>query len=266
MPSTKKVVALPLLFLLLNLSSSAAYRVPFCFTPGLVMFQQCRYHKFSFAGMTWNSHVSSGEQSVASPEECQQVCTDTNDCDTVTWYDGQASTRPYYCEMFIAPDPTSQLSCTNCTTGPKSCTCSGAFTCSLNSDYLVELIMEITSEIVCAELCFQSSECTFYTWFSLENQVLKDTCALLRGCSERKGSSTCKSGPSDCEYRDVLTQQYPLCYKVGSTWSEEMSKGMPNITSPYICQELCEQDPECRRFTWYNTVANPHQTFVNFIY
>ena len=148
--------------------------------------------------------MTDGIQSVASPEECQLLCTDSNACDTVTWYDGYAPTRPYYCEMFLAPDPTSPLQCTNCTTGPKSCLCSGEYSCKLDNDHLIELLMEIPSEIDCAELCFKNTDCKYYSWYSHESPGLKDTCALLRGCSERTGNRNCKSGPSDCTYSRMV--------------------------------------------------------------
>ena len=131
-------------------------------------------------GFTWSSRVSGGVKSVETPEECQQICADTSDCDSVTWYDGQASPHPDYCEMFLAPDVSSQIPCSNCTSGPESCTCSGSYTCSLDSDHLVELVFEMTSEIGCAELCFKTPECKHYSWYSPNHPILKETCALLR--------------------------------------------------------------------------------------
>jgi len=246
---TRSCVILPI-FLVLNLGFSFTFvsSFPFCFTPGV----------------TWNSPQSGGVQSVETPEECQLICADSSYCDKVTWFDSKASPYPHFCSMFIAPDPSTQVVCSNCSSGPESCICSGEYTCSLDSDQLVDLIFGISSELTCASQCFQSSECKYYSWYSPENLVLKDACALLRGCSERSVNLNCHSGPGDCTDTDIILAEYPLCFNIGMTWSEETSRGIPNITSPYLCQDMCRADSNCTSFSWYNTLSQPHQNFCEF--
>ena len=72
-----------------------------------VVYKQANNKKLSiFKDVTWSSPVSGGVQSVKTPEECQLLCADTNDCDSVTWYGSNASPHPDYCEMFMFPAPT----------------------------------------------------------------------------------------------------------------------------------------------------------------
>ena len=219
---------------------------------------------FLSTGVTWKSQVSGGFQSVETPEECQLICADSSDCDSVTWFDSKASPYPNYCQMYIAPDPSTQVICVNCSSGPESCICSGDYICSLDSDQLVELIFEITSEVACASQCFQSSECNYYSWYSPNNQGLKDACALLKGCLERTGNPNCHSGPMDCSDTEVILPDYPLCFDIGLTWSEEMSRGVPNITSTNICQDMCNADSECIKFSWFNALSQPYKNFCEF--
>jgi len=238
----------PLLFTVI-LSMSAAYQAPFCFR----------------SGVTWTSEVSGGIQSVATPNECRIICADSSECDSVTWYSGESGPHGGdYCELFASPDPQKEAACENCTSGPDSCVCSGAYTCSLDNDQLVDLIFDVSSELRCAEMSFENADCEYYSWYSPESPTLKNTCALLRGCFERTGSTSCVSGPSNCIDTDVIESDYPLCFTSGSTWIKDTEKGVANITSPYDCQTVCDLDPQCSSFTWYNSLASPLPKFCEF--
>ena len=61
-----------------------------------------------FEGVTWSSTVSGGLQSINTPEECQEICADSTDCNFVTWYDGYASPHSNYCEMFLYSEPANE--------------------------------------------------------------------------------------------------------------------------------------------------------------
>ena len=132
------------------------------------------------------------------------------DCDSVTWYDGQASPHSDYCEMFLAPDPSKSVHCDNCTSGPASCICSGNYMCSLDSAQLIDLVFGVTSERSCATLCFDSPDCLYYSWYTPASPSLQDT------CTKRTASTTCFSGPSDCIDTDILGSEFPLCYTSGA--------------------------------------------------
>jgi len=163
--------------------------------------------------------------------------------------------------MFKSPVRHNEVPCSSCISGPESCTCSGAFTCSINSNQLLDMVFSIRSETYCAELCYGLADCMYYSWYSPDNTALKEACAFLRDCEEPTGSETCRSGPSDCSDIDNLDPGYPQCFNIGSTWTEDTLEGIANIASAFACQELCQLNSECSSFTWFNDKAAPFKNF-----
>ena len=154
-----------LLFLLCPLSTSADVlgNTPFCLT----------------ADTTWLTDTCA-VTNVLSAEACQQLCGNSSDCHSITWYDSQAVPYPHYCMLYPTTSPDLEVPCTNCYSGPSSCTCSGDFTCSLGTDSLIELVIQVEEELVCAELCSTTAECQYYSWYSGDSVTLQLACALLR--------------------------------------------------------------------------------------
>ena len=104
------------LFVSFFISLTDGYQVPFCFKPGIVL-NQYLARMITFVGVTWNSAVSGGIQSVETPSECQRICADSNECDSVTWYSGVNSPHGDYCEPYSSPDSSKEVLCDNCTSG-----------------------------------------------------------------------------------------------------------------------------------------------------
>merc|ERR1712013_44064 len=236
-----------ILLLPLTMLSTAALADPFCFR----------------SGITWESQVSGGVQLVTSPEMCQLLCEDSSNCNSVTWYNSQGSPRDDYCELFPAPHLEEEVPCNNCVSGPQSCTCSSHYECALGGQ-LVDLVLDVSTEMECAKECYNRQECLLYTWYSEANPTLQKACALMRGCDGRADNIFALSGPSDCTDAEIPEDQYPLCYTGDHTWAEQAIQVTHNITDPYTCQELCHLDQECSSFTWYSSLSTSYPNYCEF--
>ena len=63
---------------------------------------------------------------------------DSSQCDALTWYGPLASPRINYCELFLSSGQEEEIECSNYFSGHQSCICSEAYTCSMDSEQLIE--------------------------------------------------------------------------------------------------------------------------------
>jgi len=135
---------------------------------------------YCFSYNTTFSDASNGHENVTTSEACQALCARSSDCTAFTWFDYMSTAYNNYCLLFSSPRHPS--SCEHCTSGPRSCMCSGPYSCELGDNNLLELFFQINAEIDCAEQCFAEPECNYYSWYSKESSTLQLTCAFLRNC------------------------------------------------------------------------------------
>ena len=109
----------------------------------------------------------------------------------------------------------------------------------------------VASEEDCAELCWSLDSCNFYSYYSIDSSPLKLACARLNGCSDRKCDPNVVSGPSDCNGIALVSESYPMCFKIGISWVHNTSTTIPDVPSLEECQSLCLQSLECIAFTWH---------------
>ena len=138
----------PLLLLLLLQTASASSTIPSCLT----------------ANTTWDSSlITSLTPNIPTPELCQQICLDSSPCQAVTWASSESSPFPLSCSTFSST--TSELPCTNCVSGPSSCSCSSQGECQAEDGNIVAHFSDIPTEQECAALCLENSFCQFFTYF-----------------------------------------------------------------------------------------------------
>lgn len=104
------------------------------------------------------------------------------------------------CELFPTIGDETSRECSDCVSGPKSCTCSNSVACSFDDEFLIDILTKIATEEECQDLCARESKCSWYTWYSSDGWPFSQSCALLSECSDSKGilDGSVKSGLADC--------------------------------------------------------------------
>lgn len=167
------------------------------------------------------------------------ICFNSPSCHGFTHFNGNAQPHANYCETFSSPS--SPIQCDNCISGPKACSLSGSAVLGL--DFGVE------TEEECAQLCWDTKECTFYSYYSLESAPLQLACAKLSACLDPATDPAVVSGPADCTDINVVEEFYPLCYTLGSSWVHSTPITIPNVLSAAACQAYCLNSSTCISFS-----------------
>merc|ERR1719370_2481465 len=198
---------------------------------------------------TWEGETNQGFFNVTSKWECQTICKESSSCQGFTHFNSSASPFANFCETF--PSIHSSIPCSNCVSGPSSCICSGPYSCSLDGEALLGLDFGVASEDECAESCWNTDGCNFYSYFSSNSSPLKLACAKLSDCNDRKSDPNVVSGPSDCSSIAIVSESYPMCFKTGTSWVHNISTTIPDVPSLEECQSLCLHSYDCIAFTWH---------------
>ena len=128
---------------------------------------------------------------------------------------------------------------------------SGPYTCSLAGQAVLGLEFGVVSEEDCAQLCWETEGCTYYSYYSVDSSPLQLACAKLSECNDRTSDPSVVSGPSDCNGIAVVSESYPMCFNIGTSWVHETETAIPDVSSVEECQSLCLQSSECIAFTWH---------------
>ena len=148
-------------------------------------------------GKTWHADdvldVSTGSSSVY---DCQLKCGEISGCNSFTWYTLQHPHYPTLCTLFGSTN--SQEQCTECVSGPSSCTCSGKYGCDLTEDDVLNTIPNIATELECMGLCYADNNCTMYSWYDV-GSTFEHFCFLFKNCYYYDfDCNDCFSGPPVC--------------------------------------------------------------------
>ena len=155
-----------------------------CSSPGMA----CEYN---------NNNYIDTETQVHSKEECRNICLNTPDCLYITFFNDSARPIPSSCVTLKSCD--SVIPCDNCVSEFLDC-----FPCGFNligsfDENIVDVIFGIEVEVECKELCIDSKECDWYTFFERNDTHNHDKCFLLTNLlPPLEMSNTAISGPSDC--------------------------------------------------------------------
>ena len=126
----------------------------------------------------------------------QAACGANPNCSAFTWLSSENSHTPLFCFLFHSTS--SLTSCSDCISGPVSCTCSSNTGCQVVGDNVIDVANEVSEEVMCQDLCASNHLCTFYTWYD-ETHAPPFTCILFSDCSvEDDTCSGCFSGPPHC--------------------------------------------------------------------
>ena len=118
-------------------------------------------------------------------------------------------------------------------------------------EVVVKLEFGVASEEDCAQMCWDTESCKFYSYYSVDSSPLQLACAILSECNDRTSDPSVVSGPSDCNGIAIVTESYPMCFKVGTTWVHNTSVTISDVPSAEECQSHCLQSLECIAFTWH---------------
>merc|ERR1711892_1174467 len=146
--------------------------------------------------MTWlSSDIMDVVQPVASPYLCQDLCGGTEECQAFTWTTEANMGIKSACFLFATTS--NQTSCSDCISGPRTCTCSSEVACQAEEENIVEIRPGVATEGQCQNICLETSSCMFYTWHDATS-FPSYTCILLSSCDDTSVCSGCYSGPPEC--------------------------------------------------------------------
>ena len=151
---------------------------------------------------TWHhDHVIQGVPGIPSSMHCQGLCYENEDCVAFTFVWQHANDDGYlsgFCYLFS--ETSSQVDCNDgCLSGPRECDlCSEEFSCNLSEDDFLTFYQDIPTETFCQYLCYSSSECSRYTWYSEDDPIFSKECYLLKSCNEPMSCDFCATGYDDC--------------------------------------------------------------------
>ncbi|EPT26742.1 PAN domain-containing protein [Toxoplasma gondii TgCatPRC2] len=196
--------------------------------------------------------ITSGH--VRSPAMCQKLCQTTPGCRYWTWQPTDNA-----CELKGRAaltgrqqnDETRQM-----ISGPKFCSAVTAGCYEVDVDYWGNDIQKLEDELVaspsiCQGYCQRRTDCRFWTWVSAtQSCYLKN----VNGVYGRRRDSTTGgmvSGPAFCP-------QQPQCFEDSVDYTgydlEKVETG--KITTPAMCQTLCQQRDLCRYWSWVSHTKN----------
>jgi len=116
--------------------------------------------------------------------------------------------------------------------------------CDLHGDSFLDSYAGI-SILECRNLCYDTVECGFITYFTQDGYPLKNFCQLFRSCEKTVECSACKT-------------ESKLCFKVGGAKNivgaveeENFLDLIPNVVTEYECYVYCRNTPDCTYYTYY---------------
>jgi len=115
--------------------------------------------------------------------------------------------------------------------------------CDASEDNLIDSFGGIKTVTECRQLCFDSTECQYITYFEPNSFPISEVCFLYRQCEETHSCSECVSETRGC---------YRTCGRnfVGKI-DENLLETIPDVETEDSCLELCSQFPGCAYYTYF---------------
>merc|ERR1711874_743937 len=156
--------------------------------------------------ITWLSDILDSNHPIDTPYLRQALCVDTDGCAAFTWTSDNAHLK-LHCFLFVSTY--NQTSCTDCVSGPASCTCSEEVECIGDVTNIVDELEGVPTEAECQTLCLDTESCSTYTWHS-SNSFPPLYCVLLSSCEGTGPCHDCYSGSPECFSQIPTTTPAPV--------------------------------------------------------
>ena len=126
--------------------------------------------------------------------------------------------------------------------------------CDDTEDNHIEIIGGIESIQECRQLCYDSKECEYITYYGSDSFPYSEVCFLFRQCTVTHSCTKCVSETRGC---------YKSCGNnfVGKI-DENFLEGIPGVESQLDCWEHCKQNSNCRFYTYFQEEDPNSQTCV----
>ena len=126
--------------------------------------------------------------------------------------------------------------------------------CDDTEDNHIEMIGEIKTIQECRQLCYDTNECEYITYYGPDSFPYREICFLFRQCSVTHGCTECVSETRDC---------FRTC---GSNFvgiiDGNLLEGIPGVEIESDCWEHCKQKSNCRFYTYFQEEDPNSQTCV----
>ena len=164
--------------------------LPHCYQDG---------RKCGFEGDNLISYNKTGTVS-----ECRALCQNESlICTTFTYFGPDSSLFANTCFLFESCENT--FPCNDCITErvePGDCLCSIPYECNAGYDSMAGILENVFSEEYCKRICYDTKECTTYTYYDQSHQESPQLCVLQRGCHKTSmepcPGNSCHTGPGAC--------------------------------------------------------------------
>ena len=137
---------------------------------------------------------------------------------------------------------------TSLMTSPVNCATNNT-ACSVSQDNLLSTFGDVSSLLECRQLCYDTENCSFITYYGQESFPFSKVCMLLKSCEETSPCEGCVS-----ETRN--------CFKCGFTYTGKLDDNIlgsvPGVASDIKCRDECSATPDCQFFTYF---TEDHPTF-----
>ncbi|PFH35764.1 PAN domain-containing protein [Besnoitia besnoiti] len=191
---------------------------------------------------------------VHSPGVCQSLCQTTPGCRYWTW-----QLAGNVCELKSGAALSGRLQnaeTTHLISGPKFCSALTAGCYEIDVDYWGHDIQKIedgsiANASVCQGFCQRTTNCRFWTWVSATRSCYLKNVYGVHGRRRDSTTGGMVSGPAFCPIQ-------PQCFEDSVDYTgydvEKIETG--RVTTPTMCQTLCQQRNLCRFWSWVSPTKN----------
>jgi len=167
--------------------------------PASALFPSDTFPSCLKGNITWDiSSVYNIVANVASPEDCQELCSADSGCFALTWLSSNSALYPLTCAMF-AQISNLTTPCEECVSGTPECKCNIPGECDIVGDNIIDIISKVDSVEKCDLLCSENQMCKFYTYLG-EGNHFRHTCYLYSGCEIfATDCEDCTTGKLECD-------------------------------------------------------------------
>ena len=167
-------------------------------------------------GVTWDPHYVIGLlPDVQTPESCQLLCSDNEDCAGFSWISEDIDLIvAHSCLLFSQIEEETPHK--SIISGPPSCPCTISGGCVADDHNVLDAIPDIADADQCKNICSETEGCVAYT-FVEENHVFSHFCVLYTSCDDVDPACTeCTTGAPDCQHCSLAETSAGQCCEYNS--------------------------------------------------
>ena len=115
--------------------------------------------------------------------------------------------------------------------------------CEVSQDNLINAYGGVPSLAECRQMCYDTEECSFITYYGQESFPLNQFCTLLKDCEVTRPCEDCVSETRNC---------YWTCgYHFTGVMNNNTIGIIPGVTSDWECRDECRGNQDCHFFTYF---------------